>query len=348
MADVRLRKYGVQTTIDFDVYGIDGVDLNGDWVPAAADCEIMKDGGASTQCDNTATDEGITFSIVLTATEMEAARPVLKIQDAVTKVILDEVIIIETYGNAAAQHAFDLDTASQVVASVAGNVDGNVSGTVTVGAINDIDFSATMKTSLDTACDTVTVTAIGANVITAASVANAAIDNATFAADVGSTAYATNIIALAVRKVLDEIKLDHLVAVADADDVVNDSIIAKLADSTATADWSSYVNTTDSLRANRDRGDSAWTTATTVTTVTGNVNGSVGSVAGNVDGNVGGNITGTLGGMTAAALKDMFDTDSTTTYASAVSGSVVKEIADNASGGSTNNISIKDTGISIT
>ncbi len=38
-------------------------------------------------------------------------------------------------------------------------------------------------------------------------------------------------------------------------------------------------------------------------------------------------------GLTAEALADFFDTSSTTTYASAISGSVVKEIADNAAGG---------------
>lgn len=57
-------------------------------------------------------------------------------------------------------------------------------------------------------------------------------------------------------------KLDHLVAVADADDVADNSIIAKLASKGATADWSTFVNTTDSLEAIRDRGDTAWTTAT--------------------------------------------------------------------------------------
>jgi hypothetical protein len=62
------------------------------------------------------------------------------------------------------------------------------------------------------------------------------------------------------------------------------------------------------------------------------VTGAVGSVTGNVGGNVSGNVTGTIGGLTAAALKDFFDTDSATTYASAVAGSVVKEIADNAGG----------------
>ncbi len=58
------------------------------------------------------------------------------------------------------------------------------------------------------------------------------------------------------------------------------------------------------------------------------VTGSVGSVTGNV----GGNLVGTIGGMSAAALADFFDTNSGTTYASAVAGSVVKEIADNAGG----------------
>ena len=89
-------------------------------------------------------------------------------------------------------------------------------------------------------------------------------------------------------------------------------------------------------------GTNAATTVTTAfsTTFTGNLTGSVasvtgavGSVAGNVDGNVTGNVTGTLGGMTAAALKDFFDTDTTTTYASAVAGSVVKEITDNSAAG---------------
>lgn len=71
-------------------------------------------------------------------------------------------------------------------------------------------------------------------------------------------------------------------------------------------------------------------TAALTGNITGNLSGSVGSVTGNV----GGNVTGTIGGLTAAALKDFFDTDSTTTYASAVAGSVVKEMVDNVASGS--------------
>uniref|UniRef100_A0A6M3INK0 Uncharacterized protein n=1 Tax=viral metagenome TaxID=1070528 RepID=A0A6M3INK0_9ZZZZ len=57
-------------------------------------------------------------------------------------------------------------------------------------------------------------------------------------------------------------KLDHLVAVADSDDVADSSIIAKLAASDG--DWSGFSAATDSLEAVRDQGDGAWITATSV------------------------------------------------------------------------------------
>ena len=57
---------------------------------------------------------------------------------------------------------------------------------------------------------------------------------------------------------LSDIKLDHLIAVADGDDPVDGSIIAHLA--SATEDWSTFVPSDDSLEAIRVRGDAAWTT----------------------------------------------------------------------------------------
>ncbi len=55
--------------------------------------------------------------------------------------------------------------------------------------------------------------------------------------------------------------LDHLLAASvTGTDVTDNSIFARLASKSATADWDSYVNTTDSLEAIRDRGDAAWTT----------------------------------------------------------------------------------------
>jgi hypothetical protein len=75
--------------------------------------------------------------------------------------------------------------------------------------------------------------------------------------------------------------------------------------------------------------------------ITGNLSGSVGSVSGAV-GSVTGNVGGSINGLTAVALKDFFDTDSTTTYASAVAGSVVAEIADNAGGSALTAAAIAD------
>ena len=60
--------------------------------------------------------------------------------------------------------------------------------------------AAAVQTDLDTLTAGVSVTSMAANVVTAAAIADAAIDNATFAADVGTTAFATNNIALAANK----------------------------------------------------------------------------------------------------------------------------------------------------
>lgn len=59
------------------------------------------------------------------------------------------------------------------------------------------------------------------------------------------------------------LNLDHVAAASvSGTDIVDNSIVAKLVSASATADWDDYVNTTDSLQAIRDRGDSAWPTAT--------------------------------------------------------------------------------------
>lgn len=95
---------------------------------------------------------------------------------------------------------------------------------------------------------------------------------------------------------LSDIKLDHLIAVADADDVVNDSIIAKMVSSAGTADWSGFVNTSDSLQATRDKLTDIETDTAEIGTagagltnidlpnqtmdITGNLSGSVGSLTG--------------------------------------------------------------------
>ena len=134
--------------------------------------------------------------------------------------------------------------------------------------LTNATYTAALKTALGTVPASLAVGAIANDAITAAAIADGAINNATLAADIGSTAYATNIIALAVRKVLDELNLDHLclTATAAADmttEVADGTIISRML--SATADTSTYLGATESHEAIRDRGDLAWATGSGAT-----------------------------------------------------------------------------------
>jgi len=117
MGSIYLRKYGVQATVDFCLYKLDGTGLKIDAVSASGDVTLYRDEAAVETLDADAfVDEGAIYSLVLSATEMEAARIIVCIVDQTNpQVWLDKTLIIETYGNASAQHAFDLDTATQDV-----------------------------------------------------------------------------------------------------------------------------------------------------------------------------------------------------------------------------------------
>ena len=104
MSQVIMAEYGRAKTVNFDLYEVDGVDFRVDAVDAGADCSIMKDEGAEGTCANDFVDEGQSYSLVLTAAEMQAARATLLIVDSATKVWLDKHIYIETYGHPSSAH----------------------------------------------------------------------------------------------------------------------------------------------------------------------------------------------------------------------------------------------------
>lgn len=111
-----------------------------------------------------------------------------------------------------------------------------------------------------------------------------------------------------VDTALTDIKLDHLIAVADADDVVDDSVIGKMA--STDGDWSNFAKADDSLQSIRDNTGAAGAGLTAINlpnqtmdivgSITGNLSGSVGSVTGNVGGDVQGNVDGSVGSVTGA------------------------------------------------
>jgi len=114
-----LRKYGEATTIDFVLFGTDGIDFKTDAEHAAGDTKIMKNEGDEANTTNAFVDEGQGYSLTLTAAEMQAARVVLYVVDQGTKAWLDTALIIETYGHASAQHAFNPEKAVKMLVNKA-------------------------------------------------------------------------------------------------------------------------------------------------------------------------------------------------------------------------------------
>ena len=213
-----LCKYNTATTIYFPMIKRGVVDLavTADWTPAVGDTNISKDGGAQANPAGTvAISTGATWKLALSGTELSAAEVQVMIVDSATKAVEDQWITIYTYGNASAKFIADISLANLpanvaqllgtawLTPGTAGTPDVNVKliNAQTASAAAGVTFPSSIASPTNiTAAAGCAVSSLGANVITAASIADAAIDNATFAADVGSTAIATNVIGIASQK----------------------------------------------------------------------------------------------------------------------------------------------------
>lgn len=136
-----LRKYGVATKISVPLVDYGATDFEDTPVTVpTGDIFISKDEGAfanATVTGGTHLGQGI-YSIELSATEMQAGRIAIAIRDQDgTKTYEDQAITIDTYGNASAEHAFDLDTATQSV-----NVS-QISGDSTAADNLELDYDGT-------------------------------------------------------------------------------------------------------------------------------------------------------------------------------------------------------------
>ncbi len=114
-----LRKYNVETRVYFPLVDFGSTDFEAGVTIAAGDATISKDGGAfvnivGESADDLFVDEGGgLYSIKVAAAELQAKTVVLRIVDQTgTKEWEDQMVLIDTYGNGSAQHAFDLGTAS--------------------------------------------------------------------------------------------------------------------------------------------------------------------------------------------------------------------------------------------
>lgn len=117
MGEVILRKYGVEAVIPFSLYKIDGTALKTDAASASGDITLIRDEAAQETLDADAfVDEGYSYSLTLSVAEMTCKHLIVHVVDQTNpQTWLDKTFTVETYGNASAQHPFDLATATQAV-----------------------------------------------------------------------------------------------------------------------------------------------------------------------------------------------------------------------------------------
>ena len=224
-----LRKYGVLLTtakaIQFTLYQIDGVDIEPAAIFATGDIKISKDGGAEANTTNLPTDEGQGYRLILTAAELTATRVRLFIVDqTATKVWLDIEINIETHGHASAMYVTDFDEVMRGTDSAA---------------------TETKQDIIDTNVDTLLTRIIG-----------------TLAAGTHNPATTAQIAVLS-----DWINGGRLDLLLDAIKVVTDALpdsgaLTTLLTHLTDIKGGTFSGATDSLEAIRNRGDTAWLTAT--------------------------------------------------------------------------------------
>lgn len=159
-----LAKYGTQTVFTFPMVKRGVVDLaaTADWTPATGDTKISKDGGNVANSTNNPAAVGgtgsVSWTLTLTATELQAAVVDVQIVDSATKAVEDQYLKIYTYGHASARIQQDLS----------------------------VDLVARIPSALVSGRIDASVGATAANVITATSIADGAIDDAAVADDMNA------------------------------------------------------------------------------------------------------------------------------------------------------------------
>ncbi|MCI0361718.1 MAG: hypothetical protein L0211_24805 [Planctomycetaceae bacterium] len=178
-------------------------------------------------------------------------------------------------------------------------------GSIATGAITSAKFAAGAIDAAAIADDAITDAKVASDV-TIASVTGAV---GSVTGTLGSLApQAKADVQAEAEKALRTYHLDHLIESADPGSIVaNSSLWAALTSKSATPAYSSYVNTTDSLEAQRDNVGTAGAglTAIDLPDQTMNITGSLSGSVGSVTGSVGGNVTGSIGSLATQAKADV-------------------------------------------
>lgn len=83
-----------------------------DWTPATGDVKLSKDGGSQANIGSLPTFSNGAWEFQLTGTELSCKQLEIMVVDSATKAIVDQAILIETFGNASAMYQADLSAAA--------------------------------------------------------------------------------------------------------------------------------------------------------------------------------------------------------------------------------------------
>lgn len=194
-----LRKYATATTVYFPLISYNSVSFSSTATLTTADMKISVDGAAFTTSSVGIVNVGsFGYSYTCRAgSEMTGKISIFVIRHtAATPTFEDQSFIIETYGNASAQHPFDLSTANQTVIASAGTVmlaaNALSAGAVVAGAFSAGAFAAGF----------ISAGGIAANAISAGGIATGAIDSDSIAAGaITSNGFPANFSALSITAV---------------------------------------------------------------------------------------------------------------------------------------------------
>lgn len=110
-----LAKYATQDLITFPMLKAGSTDFAeaADWTPVTGDVKYSLDGGAVLNTGNLPGDVGGTgsyiWALTLTSGELTGKQLTIQIRDAPTKAVIDNAIMIRTYGHANAYYPFDFE-----------------------------------------------------------------------------------------------------------------------------------------------------------------------------------------------------------------------------------------------
>lgn len=136
-------KYASATTLYFPLITFGSVSFTSTASLTTADSKISKNGAAFATTSNAVVSVGsFGYSLTLTTGDTTCLRAMIVMHHtAASPTFEDTMILIDTYGNASAQYAFDLSVANQTVVASAGTVTIGVGG-LSSGAIAAGAFSA--------------------------------------------------------------------------------------------------------------------------------------------------------------------------------------------------------------